>query len=116
MKSKALKDLMLEADRLWSQAVHKLYHDRCAYSGMYGTDPHHVFKRKHKATRWNVDNGILLSRTIHRRVEDGDKNLIEWIRIFKGSQYRHLEAKHKEIFQPTIAKMEKIIKELENKI
>lgn len=122
MKSKALKALMDDADKLWAKAIKRIYKDTCLYSKGVGTDPHHIFVRKNKSTRWDLMNGVLLNHEYHTEssvfsAHKTPKKFREWIRGEMGFEaYDRLEKKSREVFQPTIAKMEAIIKELEKKI
>ena len=121
-KSKTLKQLETECDKLWSQAVHKKYGGVCAYSGQEGTDSHHVFLRRHTATRWDLDNGILLSR--ERHTEDSSfsahktpTRFLAWAMQKMGERkFSELEKKSRETFQPTMRELESIIRGLRLKV
>lgn len=120
MKTKRLKDLEKEADELWRKAVRKKYSGRCAVCGKEGCDPHHVFLRKHKGTRWELTNGIWLCRLHH----NGDYNMsahgtpakfLEWVMERIGEKkFDALFRKSQTVFQPTEKGMEEIIDELKS--
>jgi len=113
MKSDKLKALMKEADALWSQAIHRSYRGRCLYTGGKGIDPHHVFLRRNKATRWELMNGVLLSREMHAWAHRDQKAFRDWIRGEMGFEaYDKLEKKSREVFRPTDRDMEAIIQGL----
>jgi len=124
MKSKPTtkKELEKLADKLWEQAVHKKYGGRCAYSGKEGTDAHHLFFRRHTSTRWNLDNGILLSR--ERHTEDSSfsahktpARFLAWAMQTMGKRkFSALEKKSRETFQPTMRELESIIRGLRLKL
>lgn len=61
-----LQKLEDKADDLWSIAVRLNYNNKCAYS--WETEylnAHHIESRTHRATRWDLDNGICLSSNHH---------------------------------------------------
>ena len=98
-KSKSLKELMAEADTLWSLAIHTIYDGKCAYTKSEGIQAHHVFLRRHNATRWNLDNGVLLSREMHAWAHAYQKEFRWWYRGKIGEErYDALEAKSREIW------------------
>ena len=53
-------------DRKWSNAILKRDSYTCRICGAEGTNPHHIFSRKHKNTRWDIQNGITLCYKHHR--------------------------------------------------
>ena len=116
------KELVKLADSLWNQAIYKKYGGRCAYSGKEGCDPHHVFLRRHTATRWDLDNGILLSR--ERHTEDSSfsahktpTKFLAWAMQTMGERkFSELEKKSRETFQPTMRELESIIRGLKLKL
>ena len=63
------KKLMDKLDALWSKRVLERDFYRCQLTKLPGTDPHHIFSRKNLSTRWDVDNGITLSREQHERMK-----------------------------------------------
>ena len=67
------KTLEKELDKAWSVLVKKKWTSRvgagrCAIPGCknLGRDPHHIFTRKGRSTRWDVKNGIVLCAWHHR--------------------------------------------------
>ena len=124
MKSKPTNKKELEkiADSLWSQAVYKKYGGRCAFSGKEGCDPHHVFFKRHTATRWNLDNGILLSRERHTMstslsAHGTPAKFLAWAMKTMGERkFSALEKKSRETFQPTMRELEAIIRGLKLRI
>ena len=87
------KKLIERADRLWSQAVLSRDFHRCQLCFRYGTDPHHIISRRHKATAFDLDNGICLCRECHDRMKTTEGK--EWLRIVlnktKSGLYERLQ-------------------------
>lgn len=62
------KKLVAELDKLWAQAVARLWGGLCAMCGRAGTQSHHFFGKKScPSVRWDIDNGLLLCFTCHIR-------------------------------------------------
>jgi hypothetical protein len=54
-----------ELDRLWSFCVRKRDKGICVHCGKPSVHSHHIFSRRHRATRWNTSNGIGLCFGCH---------------------------------------------------
>lgn len=56
-----------ELDKLWSLVVRTRDGFRCQYCNVKSTriQPHHIFARWHKSTRWESKNGICLCNPHH---------------------------------------------------
>ena len=53
-------------DDMWSKAVKVRDNNKCVRcGGNYGMQSHHIFSRRHKATRWDIDNGVALCTGCH---------------------------------------------------
>lgn len=53
-------------DDLWSELIKKKFDNKCAVCGARGNlQAAHIFSRKHRATRWEPDNGVCLCRRHH---------------------------------------------------
>lgn len=65
-----MRPVEIECDKLWSRLIKKIWLRRCALCGKVGTDPHHMIKRRFKAFRYAIMNGILLCRFCHMEVEE----------------------------------------------
>lgn len=116
------KELEKLADELWEKAIHKKYGGRCAYSGQEGTDAHHIFLRRHTATRWDLENGVLLSRERHTMstslsAHGTPAKFLAWMMNRMGEKkFSALEKKSRQTFRPTIRELEKIIEGLKLKV
>jgi 5-methylcytosine-specific restriction endonuclease McrA len=62
---RTIKSVENSLDKLWAQAIKQRDGYKCQKCGGVGTDPHHIFSRINKATRWNPQNGITLCRECH---------------------------------------------------
>ena len=55
---------------LWSEAIKVKYDYKCAYCGktdkQVRLNSHHIFSKRHKATRYDLDNGICLCVQHHK--------------------------------------------------
>ena len=74
------RTLELQADKLWSESQHLIWGDTCAKCGCPGGDPHHLIKRRIKATRHCMMNGVLLCKICHRLAEDKQERFLKWLR------------------------------------
>jgi len=92
------KELELELDRVWHEKVLERDKKKCRICGK--TDrlqSHHIFSRTHRATRWDLDNGITLCAGhhywAHREPEKFRQFVIglmgeeKYQRIFEKSQH-----------------------------
>jgi len=79
-------------DSLWSKAVKKRDNNRCALCGSsYMLEAHHVQIRKHKTTRWNIDNGIALCYKCHGKCHSVE--IYDKIRKYLGEEKIHAQSK-----------------------
>ena len=62
-------------DALWSKAVIERDGRRCRYCKQSGNQPHHIFSRRHRSTRWDVDNGITLCWHHHFHLAHGEPEM-----------------------------------------
>ena len=59
-----MKPIEKQLDKLWSAII--LTTGRCDKCGSkYNLDPHHIFIRGNRSTRWDLDNGICLCSDCH---------------------------------------------------
>lgn len=92
------KKLVKELDKLWSQAVHLIYKNRCGGCSKNGNQAHHCFTKKaHPSVRWELDNGILMCfgchiLKVHRR---GNYEFARDILIERIGMERFIELKEK---------------------
>jgi hypothetical protein len=67
--NKNRRELINEADKLWSRLVAHGFQHRCILCGQPGTDAHHwLFKRSYLEWRWVIENGIYLCRQHHNEI------------------------------------------------
>lgn len=65
-KKRKKNPLNAHLDALWSKAVKILGDNKCAYCGSTeGLNSHHIIGRRNFATRWNVNNGVVLCPKHH---------------------------------------------------
>ena len=62
-------------DKIWSKAVVERDGHRCRYCGNNGNQPHHIFTRRHRSTRWDLDNGITLCWHHHFHLAHGEPEM-----------------------------------------
>lgn len=64
-KAKSNKRHIIELlDTLWSQSVRSIgYCEKCGKNE--NLQAHHIFSRKHKSTRWEIENGVCLCFHCH---------------------------------------------------
>jgi len=60
-----------QLDLLWQRAIKARDNHKCQLCYTAGTDGHHLIIRRHKATRWLIENGICVCRECHRFIHDG---------------------------------------------
>ena len=85
------KALQKEADDLWAESVKLRDKSRCLRClKTTNLNAHHIFSRKHKATRYILENGITLCRHCHKFEAHVDTELFRrWL----------IESKHLSQFQ-----------------
>jgi len=65
-KKKSERQLLeKELDKLWSKCVLTRDKYKCQYCRQEGNNPHHIFSRSNKNTRWDLENGITLCVSHH---------------------------------------------------
>jgi hypothetical protein len=52
-------------DQLWSKAVNARYNGICPVCGRKGCHAHHIFPRRKRVLRWDINNGIYLCPVCH---------------------------------------------------
>ena len=114
-----VKKLEKECDKLWSLKVReKCRCELCGRTGdIKGFDAHHLIGRGHKATRWDLNNGACLCKGDHRFKVHQDTFtaaiLFEKLKDKRGySWFDNLYILKNQIFNPTRAYLEDIIKSL----
>ena len=55
--------------QLWSKAVRKLHGERCYVCGGAAHSVHHIIRRRHKLTRYDVRNGVPLCAECHKTAQ-----------------------------------------------
>ena len=97
------RDLLKEkCDTLWSLLVKIKVGYKCEKCGSKnGIQSHHIFKRKHMATRFVIENGMCLCFVCHEWVEKNPKRFSDWA-VFKigNEMYESLDRLHRQIHQP----------------
>jgi hypothetical protein len=87
-----------EQDKDWSESVAYNAQGLCEICGNFGTDAHHLFKRRYLRTRWNRDNGTWLCRTHHIWAEANPKKFKKWFILTRGVEtYQKLFELHSRV-------------------
>lgn len=120
-KSKAQDKAKLEkaCDTLWAQAVKKRDNYKCVRCGKPAVHAHHIFSRRHKRTRWEIQNGISLCFYEHwywvKSSEPDDK--AEYLKLLeKRVNIFDLKWESGRVFKPTIEDLQRIKARLESMI
>ena len=95
MKSPTPKTIRNKLDKLWSKSVLLNYNYTCAYCGRTKETnqihPHHIYGRRNKSTRWDINNGIALCASHHRRNTKSAHMdpgwFMHWLREWKGDKF-----------------------------
>jgi len=105
---KARKSLEATADRLWQDCIRLVYNERCALCGYMapGGAGHHIIKRRRKATRWAVLNGIFLCPTHHRQAEEKPKWFLDWLAGTMPDVFRWVETHKRDEYHGMTADIE----------
>lgn len=89
----AKKRLEKDCDNLWSKIIkHKAGWkcEKCGRDGL-GLNSHHIFSRRFKNTRWDLDNGICLCVACHFMAHQRSIEFAEWIIKSKKNQYEKIK-------------------------
>jgi len=110
-----------QLDVLWSKAIH-LRDKVCRMCGNPKGQAHHIFTRKNYATRWDLENGILLCFNCHKNIaHEKPLDFFEWLQKQSGQDWiDDLRQKSKKIAkftkeekQEMIDGLNKFIKDIE---
>jgi hypothetical protein len=87
---KKIKENIL--DKYWGLAIRSRAKDKCAYCGSPANQPHHIFSRNNRNTRWDLDNGILLCYSHHtfNNQFSAHRTPVEftyWLETYKGKPF-----------------------------
>lgn len=79
-----------QLDKRWSEAVR--LQGYCSYCGKRRPEvvlhAHHIFSRRHFATRWDIDNGVCLCTGCHLYIAHKDiQEFADWVRGRYGDEY-----------------------------
>lgn len=107
-KKSLRKRLMDWLDRKWSKIIKN--RGKCEYCGSKGLlDPHHIVRRSHMDTRWDLKNGVCLCRICHTKLhnsQDFEEKLIEFFKKERGKMWWiKLQGKKNSIKRWTIPKL-----------
>ena len=105
-------------DRLWAIAVLIKAGHKCEKCGCtFGLCPHHIFSRRNRSVRWNIDDGICLCNNCHT----GDdysahrerKFTTVWIKNYIGEEkYYALDRKANQIKKWTQEEKKALVRKL----
>ena len=84
-----------KADSAWYEYQHLIW-KRCAISGVWGVEIHHIISLGHKITRYDVLNGIGLSEDRHKynlelSAHKTKGKFIEWLEKSRPKQYEYYQ-------------------------
>lgn len=75
--------------------------ERCGKT--YKLESHHIFYRRFMATRFDLDNLILLCLDCHKFAHSYKKKFTEWVKKYLGKEkYEALKEKHNQVTKYTI--------------
>lgn len=117
-KERQSKDSYLnkQLDKLWSQAVRKRGY--CEYCGKRPPEvvlhAHHIFSRRHFATRWDIQNGISLCNGCHLYKAHKDiQEFADWVTQHYGPDYiDDLRQKSRQMFDLSKEEKTELIEQL----
>lgn len=122
-RGKALLEKLL--DKAWSEYVRKSggVCQKCKASGVwvdkYGNErsslqAHHAFGRRHRATRWDIANGVCLCHPCHLRWAHRDSGgFTVWFRQHVGEeQFERLAEAHNQVVKHTTEDLERMLKDI----
>ena len=88
VKKEKKKNIDKELLSLWSEAVKIRANYKCEYCGnLKSLNSHHIFSRRHRAIRWDIDNGICLCakhHTLGNFSAHQSPHFIDWIKAWIG--------------------------------
>ena len=117
-KKKSIDKILLD---LWAEAVKIRAGHKCEYCGIMKTlNSHHIFSKRHRATRWDIDNGICLCsgcHTLRTFSAHQSPDFVLWIiKYIKVERYKKIQGKAYQVKKWTEVEKEEIKVELENYI
>ena len=111
-KKSSREKLEKELDKAWSEYVRRK--GICAKCGSRSASvsAHHVFGRRHQATRWDVANGCPLCFAHHIHWAHRDiGGFMAWFEEYIGpDQYNRLKEAHRQITKFTVEDLEQKLK------
>lgn len=80
-------------DKAWMKKVMTIEKGQCAITGNPADDVHHIAgKQAWPAMRWDLLNGIALSRAWHRWAHDHPEAFRAWLQVARPKQWAWVEA------------------------
>ena len=107
-----------QLDNLRSKIIAKRANYVCEYCGSdYDCSPHHIFSRRHKSTRWNLQDMIYLCAKHHTggsySAHQSKEFTTIWIKDYIGETlYYELERKSNQIRKWTKQEKRELVKKL----
>ena len=115
MATEERKELEGLLDRAWSEYI-RTRDQSCQYCGLkVEPHPHHIFGRRHNATRYDIYNGIGLCGKCHNLIAHGEpEKFIEWFKKHVGeAQFDRLQECHRQVCKFSISDLQEILAGLE---
>jgi len=103
-----------ELDKKWSQYVRERDSVCQKCGGTGSVSAHHAFGRRHRATRWDVTNGVGLCYPCHIHWAHRDPcGFSDWFLHHIGKKkYEALAKKHQEVVKHSTEDLKKILDEM----
>ena len=106
------KSIEKDLDKLWAELVKQRDKGKCIRCGKPAVHSHHIFSRRHKRTRWNINNGISLCFRDHwhwvNSSEPQDKQEYFDL-IYRLTDVDELKRQSGIVWKPTISELENLV-------
>jgi len=101
-------------DTVFSKLIRLRARWNCERCGRYFQHGHglqcsHFYGRRHRATRWDIDNAAAHCFGCHKRLGENPMEFAAWIRGYLGDvRYEALTERHRKIVKRTKAELEEL--------
>jgi hypothetical protein len=106
---------------LWAEAVKVRAGYKCEYCGsLKNLNSHHIFSKRHRGTRWDIENGICLCSGCHfLKTFSAHQSpaFIDWLKGYIGlERYERIKTNAYSVKKWTEEEIDELIDDLENYI